>query len=528
MPPPLTLGDALRSAARHAPGEVALVGDGGALTWAALADRVELVAATLRAVVAADGEAIEGTIEGTTEGTSEGASERRRTRGTAPRPHAVALRPDRDDVIVLLAHAVAGIPLLPLHPALPEADAARLAAAAGARRLALAQCLQDSPAYAAVASRSAKQRAARAPGADDDLFLVPTSGSSGTPKVARLTHRAVLAAAAALNERLPFGPQDRWILTLPLSHVGGLSVVTRCLCARRAIVLVPRFAEEAVWTAMARDGGTRLSAVPAIADRLLHADRSGRLAGLSLMMLGGQAAPLALRRALAEAGTPAVASYGLTESCAAATCETPGNAGRLLPGCGTALRDVTVTIAGDDGAALPAGTPGRVLLASPALLAGYAGQPELAVRDAAGRLDTGDLGWLDEDSRLHVQGRRAEVIVTGGEKVVPGVVEAALREHPAVRDAVVFGQPDTRWGAIVCAAVEGTDALHEDSTVPALLATLLPPWARPRQMAVFDALPRLNTGKVDRRGTAAFALPRLRPFPAPSSPLSRPGGRGLG
>ena len=124
MRPALTLGDALRSAARHAPGDAALVGDGGTLTWAALAENVDRVAATLRALVAADG----GAFEGTPRGAGEGAIEGRRTGGAAPRPHAVALRPDRDDVIVLLAHAVAGIPLLPLHPALPEADAARLAA----------------------------------------------------------------------------------------------------------------------------------------------------------------------------------------------------------------------------------------------------------------------------------------------------------------------------------------------------------------------------------------------------------------
>ena len=161
-------------------------------------------------------------------------------------------------------------------------------------------------------------------------------------------------------------------------------------------------------------------------------------------------------------------------------------------------------------------------------MAGYAGQPGVTVLDSAGRLATGDLGWLDDAGRLHVQGRRAEVIVTGGEKVVPGVVEAALREHAGVRDAVVFGRSDARWGAIVCAAVEGPAALHDDATLPALLATLLPPWARPRQLAVFEALPRLNTGKVDRLGTPELGLPSLRPFPVPSFPLSRPGGIGLG
>ncbi|MDP1900173.1 MAG: fatty acid--CoA ligase family protein [Rubrivivax sp.] len=479
---PATLGDALWRAARLASAEPALVGEFGSLSWAELATRVHSVAARLGTLATPDPDD-----------------------GAAPRPHAVPLKPDRDDVIVLLAHALAGIPLLPLHPALPEADAARLARAAGARQLTVEQCLQAAPATATPPPRP--------PLPGDDLFLVPTSGSSGAPKLARLTHRAVLAAAAALTARLPFGPQDRWILTLPLSHVGGLSVVTRCVVACRAIVLVPRFSEDAVWTALVRDGGTRLSAVPAIADRLLHADPGGRLARLSLVMLGGQAAPLALRRALAEAGVPAVASYGLTESCAAAACEAPADAGRLRPGCGRALRGVTITIADEDGRALPAGAPGRILLASPALLAGYAGQPDLPALDTAGRLDTGDLGWLDDAGRLHVQGRRAELIVTGGEKVVPGVVEAALREHPAVRDAVVFGLADARWGAIVCAAVEGPATLAQDPTLAALLATLLPPWARPRRMAVFETLPRLSTGKVDRRGTAALAAARSHPWP---------------
>ncbi len=491
QPAPATLGEALRRAAQRSGSAQALLGDFAPLSWAALAGRAESVAARLGAWAAED-------------------ETRKAAPFPHPRAHAVVLEPDRDDVVVLLAHALAGIPLLPLHPALPEADAQRLADRAGARRLSVAQCLEPAP---AAVPGGAPTRAVQA---GDDLFLVPTSGSSGEPKIARLSHRAVLAAAAALTERLPFAATDRWILALPLSHVGGLSVVTRCVLARRPIVLVPRFSPDATWSAIVRDGGTRISAVPAIADRLLAADRHGDLARLSLMMLGGQAAPLALRRALVDAGVPAVASYGLTESCAAAACEAPADAAQLLAGCGTALRGVSMRIAGEDGRALPTGTPGRILLGGAALLAGYAGQPELAPLDAAARLDTGDLGWLDEAGRLHVQGRRAELIVTGGEKVVPGVVEAALREHPEVRDAVVFGLPDARWGAIVCAAVEGPATLRHDPTLPALLATLLPPWARPRRLALFAALPRLNTGKVDRRGTPALAAAALQLWPAPA------------
>jgi O-succinylbenzoic acid--CoA ligase len=479
QPQPTTLGAQLRRAARVAGAEPALVGDFGSLSWAELARRAQALAQGLQAFAAGD-----------------------------QRPHAVSLKPDRDDVVVLLAHALAGIPLLPLHPALPDADALRLAQAAGARRVPLAQCLD--------LATAAPLRNARLAQVDDDLFLVPTSGSSGLPKLARLTHRAVLAAAAALTERLPFGKQDRWILTLPLSHVGGLSVVTRCVAALRPIVLVPRFGEDAVLQAIQRDQGTRLSAVPAIAHRLLAADAAGVLRRLSLVMLGGQAAPLALRQALADAGVPAVASYGLTESCAAAACEAPTDAGRLLPGCGTALPGMAIQIRAPGGLALPTGSAGSIYLQGASLLAGYAGRTDLAAFDAHGWLDTGDLGWLDDTGRLHVQGRRSEVIVTGGEKVVPGVVEAALREHPAVRDAVVFAQPDERWGAIVCAAVEAHEsalALHGEPSLPALLATLLPPWARPRRLACLPALPRLNTGKVDRRGTPALAAAHLKDWP---------------
>jgi O-succinylbenzoic acid--CoA ligase len=361
---------------------------------------------------------------------------------------------------------------------------------------------------------------------DDDLFWVPTSGSSGPPKLARLTHRAVLAAAAALTERLPFGAHDRWILTLPLSHVGGLSVVVRCLRARCApscwcrVSPKPRCGRPSCATGARGCRPCPPSRTGCWPTKRHHAD----LARLNLVMLGGQAAPQALRQALADAGVPAVASYGLTESCAAAACETPAEAGRLLPGCGTALRGMAIRISGPDGQVLPAGAAGSIHLRGTALLAGYAGQPDPAAQqpvDGQGWLDTGDLGWLDAAGRLHVQGRRSEVIVTGGEKVVPGVVEAALREHPAVRDAVVFALPDERWGAIVCAAVEAPAALAHDASLPALLATLLPPWARPRRLVCLEALPRLNTGKVDRRGTPALATPRLVDWPLRAGPPCR-------
>ncbi|BBF94056.1 class I adenylate-forming enzyme family protein [Blastochloris tepida] len=497
-----TLADVLFAAARDAPAAPALVGEAGTLGFGELAARVAAVAAGLRAMAAPD---------------------------EPPRPHALALRPDRDDIIALLAHAVAGVPILPLHPSLPEAEALRLTEAAGARRLTVAEAL---------ASARPPAPEAHPPNGTDDLFLVATSGSSGAPKIARLAHRAVLTAAFALTRRLPFGPDDRWILTLPLAHVGGLSVIARCLAARRPMVLVPRFSEDAVLAAIARHGGTRLSAVPVIADRLLAAGRDDLISRLSLIMLGGQAAPLALRRALREAGVPAVASYGLTESCAAAACESPDEAGLLLPGSGCALDGVAITIADEAGLGVPAGVPGRILLATESLLSGYLGRPDLAVRDAAGRFDTGDLGFLDASGRLHVEGRRAETIVTGGEKVVPGTVEAILREHPAVREAVVFGVPDARWGAIVCAAVErtpgGNDPAPVDSAlrasglrdsglkdlglaaeIAALCARALPPWARPRRLAVLDHLPRLGNGKIDRRAVPALAAPLLRPLPPP-------------
>lgn len=365
--------------------------------------------------------------------------------GDAPLP--LVVRPCTDEIVTLLGALVAGRAVLPLHPRLPEAERARLIGAA---------------------------RPVAGP-----ALLVPTSGSTGGPRLVPLSAGALFAAADALLARLPLAPDDRWLLCLPLSHVGGLQVLVRSLRAMTAVVLVPEFSATGVDEAILRHGATRLSAVPTIAELLLP----GALARLRLVLLGGQAAPPSLRRRLDDAGVTHVTSYGLTESAAAVSCETPEEGSRLGPGAGRALPGVRLELRDEQGRPARAG---RIFVGPPGAAA------------ASPLVDTGDAGRLARDGTLHVHGRIAETIVTGGEKVLPGEVEAALRALPGVRDAVVFGLPDPRWGELVAAVLECGAGAPLDAELHEALRATLPPWSLPRRFARVPALPRLASGKVDR------------------------------
>ncbi len=346
------------------------------------------------------------------------------------------------------------------------------------------------------------------------LAMVYTSGTTGRPKGALLSRRAFAASAAASAQRLGWRGDDRWVLCMPVCHVGGLSVLTRCLAARRPVVLLPRFDPEAVLGAIAGEGGTLVSVVPTMAQGLMEADRGEVLRALRVMLIGGAACPPALRAALAARGVSAVPTYGLTEACsqvatpspdgAASALDVPGHVGRPLDG-------IRVQTVDPQGAPCPPEAVGRILVGGPTLLSGYWGDPPR--REAW--FDTGDLGALQPDGSLVVVGRGDDLIVTGGENVYPQEVEAALLGCPAVEGALVFGVEDPRWGhAVAAALVMARDpAGADEGPLGAVLAHLrgtLAGYKRPRYVAVVEALPTLPSGKPDRRGAGRLLAGRLR------------------
>jgi len=321
-----------------------------------------------------------------------------------------------------------------------------------------------------------------------DAAVVFTSGTTGRPKGAVITRANRIASARAAAAVLPLARGDRWLASLPFFHVGGLGILERCLGAGACVELPASFSAGDLAQALEHSPVTHLSVVDATLRRLLEG-RGGH--GLpdrvkAAVVGGGPVSP-----ALVEACPQAIATYGLTESCAMVTLVRPGadhderlTAGRALPGI-----DVRI---GDDGV---------IEVKGAVVMRGYlddeAATAEV-IRD--GWLRTGDLGEIDERGNLRVLARRSDLIVSGGENVYPAEIEQALLAHPDVADALVVGVPDARWGevplALVVARGPGEPDLH------AFLETRLARYKLPR-IAFEPGIPRLANGKPDRAAVRA-------------------------
>jgi len=312
-----------------------------------------------------------------------------------------------------------------------------------------------------------------------DALVVATSGSTGDPRGVVLSHHAVEASARATSRRLAVDPAaDTWLACLPLAHVGGLSVITRALYTGTGLVVLPGFEARAVEDLGRRRAVTRVALV---ATALARVDP-----GLfTTVLLGGSAPPAGL-------AANVVTTYGMTETGSGVVYD-----GWPLPGVDVAI-----------GTGRPGqGAPGEILLRGPMLLRAYRDgtDPTVAGPDGAGGwLPTGDGGRVGPDGRLHVDGRLAELVVTGGEKVWPGPVERIVAAQPGVAEAAVWKRPDPEWGERLVVWVVPVDRARPP-TLDALRAAVsqeLAPWAAPKELVVVDALPRTASGKVRRADLA--------------------------
>lgn len=312
---------------------------------------------------------------------------------------------------------------------------------------------------------------------DAPATIVHTSGTTAEPKPVVLTVGNWLWNALGSALALGLDPQDRWLCTLPLSHVGGLAILIRSAIYGTTVVLHERFDTEIALEAIERDRVTLASLVPTTLERLLdaglHAPNPLRVA----LIGGGPLAP-SLAAWAKQAGIPSAQTYGMTEACSQVATSLPGEpetAGRPLVG-------QRVEIASD----------GEILVAGPTVAPG-------ALADD-GWLHTGDLGALDAHGRLTVTGRKADTIVSGGENVAPTEVEAALLTHPAVADAGVCGRPDPEWGEAVVATVVLHDGCHaEAEELRAHVASRLARYKVPKEVVFAEWLPRTASGKLLRR-----------------------------
>ena len=329
-----------------------------------------------------------------------------------------------------------------------------------------------------------------APG--DPALLCYTSGTTGAPKGAVLTHGNLLASAEALRLAWRWSPSDRLVLALPLFHIHGLGVgLHGTLLAGASAVLLARFEVDAVLDAARDHAATLFFGVPTMYTRLAGSPRAGELARLRLCVSGSAPLPPAVFRRLAErAGQRVLERYGMTETIMNVSNpydgeRRPGTVGLPLPG-------VELRLAG--------GSEGEVLLRGPNVFGGYWANPAATAEafDPGGWFRTGDLGSFDERGYLRIEGRSKELIITGGYNVHPREVEELLLEHPGVAEAAVVGVPSEEWGEQVAAFVVPADpaAPPAPEELLAYAAERLAGFKRPRVLRYLDALPRNALGKV--------------------------------
>jgi len=336
------------------------------------------------------------------------------------------------------------------------------------------------------------------------LAILYTSGTTGDPKAAVLSHDNFFASAQASAELLGAEPADRWLVCMPLFHVGGLSILLRSCLAGSCAVIHSRFDAGEVDTALHRDGITVVSLVANMLQRLLACsydrdDRADRPApeALRLLLLGGGPAPFELLARARALGFPVSPTYGLTEATSQVATRLPGDDAppldarlRALPGC-------EIEVVDEEGRALAAGKVGEISVRGPTLMRGYLGRGPCRRDDEWFR--TGDLGRLDEDGRLRVMDRRDDLIVSGGENIYPAEIEAALLRHPAVAEVAVVGRADERFGARPVAYWVPVPGAETGPDLAAHCRQELAGYKVPDAFFRRGTLPRNASGKVLRR-----------------------------
>jgi O-succinylbenzoic acid--CoA ligase len=392
-------------------------------------------------------------------------------RGAGPgRGVAIALPPGLAFAQALHSCLLIGAPAVPIDLRLSAEERALLAEGAAV--------LVDEP---------LEQRAAHAPAAaghdlDATAVVLHTSGTTTAPRPVELTYGNFLWSALGSAVALGLDSRERWLCTLPVSHVGGLSILLRSAIYATTAVVHERFETDRVVSALGTQQVTLVSLVATTLARLLDAGLSAPPA-LRCALTGGGPVPRALVQRARTARVPLSLTYGLTESCSQVTTVPAAEADAPGISAGPPLFCTELEIARD----------GEILARGPTVAPGAI--------EADGWLHTGDLGELDEQGRLIVSGRKADTIVSGGENVAPAEVEAVLEAHPGVLEAAVLGRSDPEWGeAVTAIVVARSGAELEAESLRAHCAAALAPYKVPKQIVLASGpLPRTRSGKLLRR-----------------------------
>ncbi|MCU4753400.1 acyl--CoA ligase [Halobacteria archaeon AArc-curdl1] len=340
---------------------------------------------------------------------------------------------------------------------------------------------------------------------DDAILLIAfTSGTTGTPKGVTLTAANLVSSAVASAFRLGVDRTDRWLCCLPMYHMGGLAPAFRCALYGTTVVLQRAFEPPETARVLEEYDVTGVSLVPTMLDRLLDAGWEPA-SSLRFVLLGGASASAGLLERCERTGVPVYPTYGMTETASQIATATPQEAFAHDGTVGQPLVCTTVSVLDDDGTTAEPGTAGELVVSGPTVTPGYLDPERTAAAFSTRGLQTGDVGYRDEDGRLWIRDRRIDRIVTGGENVDPAKVRQVLESHSGVRKAAVVGLEDPEWGERVAALVvpEDGDGSLEISAVQNYCRERLAGFKVPKTIRQAPALPRTASGTVDREEARA-------------------------
>jgi o-succinylbenzoate---CoA ligase len=338
---------------------------------------------------------------------------------------------------------------------------------------------------------------------DEAQAIIYTSGTTGRPKGAVLTYGNHWWGATASALGLGLDLQDKWLIPMPLFHVGGLAVLMRSLIYGSTAVLHAGFDAHAVSLALDEDQITLVSLVPTMLQRLL-AERTHEFpVTLRAILLGGSGTPTALLQAALDRKLPIRQSYGLTEANSQVSTIRGEDATRKIGSAGKPLLSTQVKIKTPDGQ--PVNHPhieGEIWVSGPTVSPGYWNRPDAtALSFVDGWFRTGDMGYVDSEGFLYVLDRKSDIIISGGENIYPAEVEAAFEAHPAVLHCGVVGVEDSEWGQVPVAFVVFDESAEptSDEVLNTFLGTRLAKYKIPKTWHLVSSLPRNASGKLLRK-----------------------------
>jgi long-chain acyl-CoA synthetase len=345
-------------------------------------------------------------------------------------------------------------------------------------------------------------------GDNDTAVILYTSGTTGKPKGAELTHRSVMRNSEVVAMTATDVREGDVILgALPLFHIFGQTVgMNASLRAGATLVLLPKFDPEATLAAIEANQMTHFYGVPTMFGALLHHPGRERYdtSSLRICVTGGASMPVEVLHGFERAfSCEVLEGYGLSETSPVVTTNHAGRE-RRAGSVGTPIDGVEVRVVDDAGRPLPVGEVGEIVVRGHNVMKGYWKRPEAtaeAIRD--GWFHTGDLGRTDQDGYFYIVDRKKDMIIRGGYNVYPREVEEVLYEHPQIREAAVIGMPDERWGEEIGAAV----VLHEGERLEAqevsdYVKERIAAYKYPRIVWFVDELPKGPTGKILKREIA--------------------------